>query len=135
MNTQLKKTTGILINNLGTPDSYQVRDVRKFLKEFLWDPRVVKMSRPVWWFILNIIILNTRPKCSAAAYQKVWSDEGSPLFSITKKLTSRLKAIFKENNNTSVIEVGMRYGKPSIEDGLKKLAISPAHQLQNNVCP
>ncbi len=116
-----KKILGVLINNLGTPESYRVEDVRAFLKEFLWDPRVVKMSRPIWWLVLNVIILNTRPKRSAAAYRKIWTDDGSPLLSITRKLTGRLQDYLKKNSVDSLVEMGMRYGMPSIEQGLRKL--------------
>lgn len=111
------ETLGVLINNLGTPASYQVNDVRKFLKEFLWDPRVIKVPRPVWWFVLNIIILNTRPKKSAAAYKKIWTEQGSPLLSISKKQTE----LIRQAHINMPVELGMRYGSPSIEEGLSKL--------------
>lgn len=112
---------GILINNLGTPDSYQVNDVKKFLHEFLWDPRVVKVSRPLWWLILNIIILNTRPKKSAAAYKKLWSEQGSPLLAISKKQSALIRQTLHKANADTRVELGMRYGNPSIEKGLNKL--------------
>lgn len=120
---------GVLISNLGTPDSYQVKDVRKFLKEFLWDPRVVKMSRLVWWAVLHGIILNTRPQKSAAAYKKIWTDTGSPLLSITKNQCASLKNSIANTNSEVLVEIGMRYGNPSIESGLRKLKVAGAERF------
>lgn len=71
--------TGILLVNLGTPDAPTAAAVRPYLKEFLSDPRVVEIPQPVWWLILNGIILNVRPKKSAAKYASIWMKEGSPL--------------------------------------------------------
>ena len=82
--------TGILLVNLGTPDAPDRASVRRYLKEFLWDPRVVEVPRPIWWFVLNGVILNTRPGRSAKAYQKVWTDEGSPLLVISQKIRRKV---------------------------------------------
>ena len=73
---------GVILANLGTPDSPQPADVRRYLAEFLWDPRVIKVWRPLWWLILNLVILNTRPKKSAEAYQSIWKllADGIPEF-------------------------------------------------------
>ena len=71
--------TGILLCNLGTPTKPNKKSVKKYLKQFLSDQRVVEIPKIFWWPILNIIILNTRPKKSAHAYSKVWTEEGSPL--------------------------------------------------------
>ena len=76
---------GVLLVNLGTPDSPRRRDVRRYLKEFLWDPRVVELPRPLWWLVLNGVILNTRPARSAAAYAKIWTAQGSPLLVISRR--------------------------------------------------
>ena len=70
---------GILLTNLGTPEAPTAKALRPYLKQFLWDPRVVEVPRPIWWLILNGIILNTRPKRSAEAYSAVWNERGSPL--------------------------------------------------------
>ncbi len=113
--------TGVLINNLGTPASPRVRDVRVFLKQFLSDPRVVRMSRPLWWFILNVIILNTRPKRSAEAWREIWTDQGSPLLVISRKQVERLQARAQSGLPNVRVELGMRYGIPSIEQGLDRL--------------
>ena len=110
---------GVLLTNLGTPTAPDKSSVRKFLKEFLWDARVVEVPRLIWWFVLNVVILNTRPKRSAAAYAKVWTTAGSPLMTISKQQLTALQAVFKDSNIK--IEIGMRYGQPTIADGIQKL--------------
>ena len=105
---------GILITNLGTPDNPDPKSLRKYLKQFLSDKRVVDYNRLLWWLILNVIILNVRPRKSAKLYESIWTDKGSPLLvnmqSIVKKLQSR--------NEDVQIQLGMRYGNPSIEEAL-----------------
>ena len=113
--------TGVLINNLGTPTSPRAPDVRAFLKQFLSDPRVVRMSRPLWWFILNAIILNTRPRRSAAAWREIWTDQGSPLLAISRSQVERLQSWARSASPDVRVELGMRYGTPSIEQGLNDL--------------
>ena len=113
--------TGVLINNLGTPASPGVSDVRAFLKQFLSDPRVIRVPRPIWWLILNVIILNTRPKRSAEAYQEIWTDQGSPLLAISQSQVKRLQYWTQSSFPYVRIEPGMRYGTPSIEQGLDRL--------------
>lgn len=113
--------TGVLINNLGTPASPGTGDVRAFLKQFLSDPRVVRLPRPVWWFILNVILLNIRPKRSAEAYREIWTDQGSPLLVISQSQVERLQSWAQSGFPNVRIELGMRYGEPSIEQGLNKL--------------
>ncbi|MCC7269194.1 MAG: ferrochelatase, partial [Rhodocyclaceae bacterium] len=71
--------TAILLINLGTPDAPTAPALREYLKQFLWDPRVVELPRLLWWPVLNLFILNTRPRRSAEKYAKVWMKEGSPL--------------------------------------------------------
>lgn len=105
---------GILITNLGTPDNPDPKSLRKYLKQFLSDKRVVDYNRLLWWLILNVIILNVRPRKSAKLYESIWTDKGSPLLvnmqSIVKKIQSR--------NEGVQIQLGMRYGNPSIEEAL-----------------
>lgn len=113
--------TGVLINNLGTPASPGVSDVRAFLKQFLSDPRVIRVPRPIWWLILNVIILNTRPKRSSEAYQEIWTDQGSPLLAISQSQVKRLQSWTQSGFPYVRIEPGMRYGTPSIEQGLDRL--------------
>jgi len=113
---------GVLLVNLGTPDSPSVADVRRYLKEFLWDPRVVKMARPLWWLVLNLVILNTRPKRTAANYAKVWTEEGSPLLAISKKQHQALQAALDQHSGPAIKAVlAMRYGNPAIAAGLDEL--------------
>jgi len=70
---------GVLLINLGTPEAPTAPALRKYLRQFLWDPRVVELPRPLWWLVLNGLILNLRPKKSAEKYAKIWTPEGSPL--------------------------------------------------------
>ncbi|MDO8989095.1 MAG: ferrochelatase [Sideroxyarcus sp.] len=114
--------TGILLVNLGTPDAPTTQAVRRYLKEFLSDPRVVEIPRPVWWLILNGIILNTRPRKSAAKYASVWMKEGSPLRVYTEKQAALLQGFLGERTQAPLaVEYAMRYGNPSIPDVLRKL--------------
>ncbi|MDD5057815.1 MAG: ferrochelatase [Sideroxydans sp.] len=114
--------TGILLVNLGTPDAPTPKAVRTYLKEFLSDPRVVEMPRAIWWLILNGIILNTRPKKSAAKYASIWLPQGSPLRVYTEKQCGKLQAQLNQRDHPSLlVEHAMRYGKPSIPDALRKL--------------
>jgi ferrochelatase len=113
---------GVLLVNLGTPDSPSVADVRSYLKEFLWDPRVVKMARLPWWLFLNLVLLNTRPKHTAAAYAKVWTAEGSPLLVISRQQQRALQVKFNQQGGREIkVVLAMRYGTPSIAAGLDEL--------------
>src|SRR5512134_3109552 len=82
--------TGILLVNLGTPEAPTPNAVRRYLAEFLWDPRVVEIPRALWWLILHGVVLRTRPSKSAAKYAAIWSSEGSPLLVWTRKQAARL---------------------------------------------
>ncbi len=113
---------GILMINLGTPDAPTAPALRRYLKEFLSDPRVVEIPKPVWWLILNGIILNTRPKKSAAKYAAIWMQEGSPLRVHTERQAKLLKGWLGEKTGQNIpVEYAMRYGSPSIAEGLDKL--------------
>ena len=113
---------GVLLVNLGTPDAPTRSAVRRYLKEFLWDPRVVEVPRPIWWLVLNGMILNTRPSRSARAYGKVWTDEGSPLLSVSQKQRDALAALIAHRFGSEVpVALGMRYGNPSIRAALAQL--------------
>ena len=113
---------GILLVNLGTPDAPTPVASRRYLAEFLWDPRVVETPRLLWWLILHVIILRVRPGRSAKLYQKIWQAEGSPLLVISQKqreaLERRMKPQFKGKVH---VVLAMRYGNPSIAAGLKQL--------------
>ena len=114
--------TGILLVNLGTPDAPTPPAVRAYLKEFLSDPRVVEMPKVLWWLILNGIILNTRPKKSAAKYASIWLPEGSPLRVYTEKQTVLLQGYLSQRTKAPfVVDYAMRYGTPSIPNMLRKL--------------
>ncbi|MFH2135892.1 MAG: ferrochelatase [Pseudomonadota bacterium] len=114
--------TGILLINLGTPDEPTAQAVRPYLKEFLGDPRVVEIPRLVWWLILNGIILNVRPKKSAAKYASIWLKEGSPLRVYTEKQAVLLQGYLSQRTQAPfAVEYAMRYGQPSIPDALRKL--------------
>lgn len=107
---------GILLVNLGSPDSPQPKDVRKYLDEFLMDERVIDVPYLLRAFLVKGIILNTRPKKSAKAYQKIWWEEGSPLIVLSKRLHEKVQKLVD-----MPIALAMRYGKPSIETGLAEL--------------
>lgn len=121
---------GVLLVNLGTPDSPDRASVRRYLKEFLWDKRVVELFRPAWWLILNLIILNTRPARSARAYRKVWTKEGSPLMVISRKQEAALRENLQQQFGDAVcLELAMRYGSPDIASGLDRLREQGVRQL------
>jgi ferrochelatase len=113
---------GILLVNLGTPDAPSTAAVRRYLAEFLWDPRVIEMPRALWWLILHGIILRIRPAKSAHAYQKVWTAAGSPLMVESRALTDALAARLQGRLGDRVrVELAMSYGNPSIRDALERL--------------
>lgn len=107
---------GILLVNLGSPDSTKVSDVRKYLREFLTDPKVIDYPYIIRKFVVEAFILPTRPAKSAEAYEKVWTPEGSPLVVTSEKFTQKLKS------QTDIpVALGMRYGSMSIQKGLQEL--------------
>ena len=108
---------GVLLVNLGSPDSPNPPDVKTYLEEFLMDERVIDAPKWLRTFLVKGIILNTRPKKSAKAYQKIWWEEGSPLI----VLSERLKTSVQEKVSVPVA-LAMRYGSPSIKTGLQQLA-------------
>jgi len=113
---------GVLLVNLGTPDEPTTPAVRRYLAEFLWDPRVIEMSRPLWWLILHGVILRVRPSKSAHAYQKVWTPAGSPLLVESRALTDALAERLRSRLGDRVrIELGMTYGNPSLGDALERM--------------
>ena len=122
--------TGILITNLGTPDNPTASAVRKYLAEFLSDSRVIELPKFLWWFILHGIILRIRPSQSAKAYKKIWTENGSPLLSISSMQVEGLKKILAKKIQGPIrIELAMRYGNPSIKSGLKKLQASNSKRI------
>ncbi len=127
--------TGVLLINLGTPDEPTAPALRRYLKEFLSDPRVVEIPSIVWWPILNGIILNVRPKKSAVKYASIWLDEGSPLRVYTERQARLIQTALKDRGLDVDVRFAMRYGNPSIEsvldqmrqDGLRRLLVLPMY--------
>jgi ferrochelatase len=111
------KKIGILLANLGSPTAPTTKAVRRFLKDFLWDPRVVNLPRPLWWVILHFFVLPFRPARSAKAYRKVWHEKGSPLTYLTRELTE--KTADQLNAKGITTDFVMRYGEPSIANQLR----------------
>jgi ferrochelatase len=110
--------TGVLLINLGTPDGPTADKVKSYLKEFLMDPLVIDIAYPFRWFLVNQIILRTRPKKSAEAYEKIWTSDGSPLLVHTLEFSRKVQ---DELGDRYKVEPAMRYGRPSIKSGLEKL--------------
>ncbi len=122
--------TGILLVNLGTPDQPDTPSVRKYLSQFLSDPRVVEIPRFVWFPILHGFILRKRPASSAKNYKKVWTEDGSPLLSIGKQQTKKLQQEMETRFNGPVfVQLAMRYGHPSIQAGLEALQEKGARRI------
>ncbi|WP_322969739.1 ferrochelatase [Faecalibacter sp. LW9] len=115
---------GILLVNLGSPQSTNVKDVKAYLDEFLMDERVIDYPWILRALLVKGIILNTRPKKSAEAYRSVWTDKGSPLIVTTELLKQKLQQL-----TTYPVEIGMRYAEPSIENGMKKLVEQGVNQI------
>lgn len=118
----LPESLGVLLVNLGTPDEPSTGAVRRYLAEFLSDPRVVELPRLLWWFILHGVILRIRPARSAEAYEKIWTDQGSPLLLHSQDITRALQETLSARLSGAVhVELGMSYGNPSISDALDRL--------------
>jgi len=115
---------GALLINLGSPDSPDPRDVKRYLGEFLMDERVIDTSKALRTFLVKGIILNTRPKKSAKAYKKIWWEEGSPLIVLSKRLQKSV-----QKKISIPVELAMRYGNPSIEEGIKNLVNQGVNEI------
>jgi ferrochelatase len=126
----LPESLGVLLVNLGTPDAPTPAAVRRYLKQFLSDPRVVEAPRLLWWLILHGYILRVRPARSARVYQKIWTEDGSPLLihsqdianSIAQQLTARISGAVH-------VELGMSYGEPSLDTALDRLYEKGAQRI------
>ncbi len=118
--------SGALLVNLGTPDSPAVTDVRRYLRQFLSDPRVLDMPAVLRWLFLRTVILPSRPKRSAAAYSKIWMPQGSPLLVHTRNLGI---AVAAELGECWELAFGMRYGSPSIRAAVEQLAAAKITRL------
>ncbi len=121
---------GILLANLGTPDAPTAKALRPYLKQFLSDTRVVEIPRAIWWFILNGIILNTRPKKSAEKYAMVWTKEGSPLLVHAQKQAKLLQGFLSQRiKSPYAVELGMSYGNPSMASAIEKLTAQQCNKI------
>lgn len=119
--------TAVLLVNLGTPDAPTTGAVRRFLAEFLWDPRVVEIPRPLWWIILNGVVLNFRPSASARKYANIWTERGSPLKVHSGDVAAALEQRLADP--AIVVRAAMRYGSPSIPDMLDRLKSEGATRI------
>ena len=115
------RKVGIIIANTGTPEAPTRKAVKKYLSQFLMDPRICPMPRPVWWTLLHTTILRKRSRASAEKYQKIWTEEGSPLVAITASLERGLNDYYAEQGLPVVVRAGMSYGKPSLKRAVKEL--------------
>ncbi|WP_341939327.1 ferrochelatase [Marinimicrobium sp. C2-29] len=128
----LQQKTGVLLTNLGTPDAPEAPALRRYLAEFLSDPRVIEVPRLLWKTILHGVILRVRPKKSAAAYAKIWTEEGSPLLAISQRQSEAVQQALGEQ---VVVKLAMRYGNPSIpkamrefqELGIRRIVVLPLY--------
>jgi ferrochelatase len=126
----LPESLGILVVNLGTPDAPTRKAVRRYLKQFLWDPRVVELPRPLWWLILNGVILNLRPSRSAEAYEKIWTEHGSPLLIHSQDIADGIgRQLAARTSGPVHVELGMSYGQPSIDSALQRLYDNGARRI------
>jgi ferrochelatase len=122
----MKERSGLLLINLGTPDAPRPPEVRRYLREFLSDPRVLDMPAFLRFLLLELVILPRRPRASAAAYQKIWSPEGSPLLVHGRALAAKVQALL---GDAVQVELAMRYGQPAIATALDRFAAAGVSRL------
>lgn len=128
-NHKLPLKTGVLLTNLGTPDAPTPKALKKYLREFLSDPRVIEVPKPIWWLFLNLILLNTRPKKSAEAYEKVWTENGSPLMIYSQNMAAAMEKELSQRFGDIKVVLGMRYGQPSMESALEELTAANVRKV------
>ncbi|MBX3083131.1 MAG: ferrochelatase [Anaerolineae bacterium] len=122
--------TGLLITNLGTPDAPTPSAVRRYLAAFMADPRVFEFPKALWWLLVHGVILNTRPRKSAAKYASIWTPDGSPMAVISKHQQAAIRAQLRAQLLTEMpVALGMRYGNPSIESALEELRQADVRRL------
>jgi protoporphyrin/coproporphyrin ferrochelatase len=112
---------GVLLVNLGTPDEPTTGSVRRYLREFLSDARVIDTPRLLWWFILNFVILLIRPAKVAKLYQSIWTPAGSPLLVGSQAQSSALQGMLDERGHNMKVDLAMTYGEPNISDAISRL--------------
>jgi len=122
--------TGVLLTNLGSPEQPTTSALRRYLREFLSDPRVVEIPRLIWIIILYGIILPIRPKKSAKLYQSVWTENGAPLLVISQAQKEAVAAkLAQQYGNDVIVDLAMRYGEPSINSVLQKFQQQGVNKL------
>jgi ferrochelatase len=127
--------SAVLLVNLGTPDAPTAAALRRYLGQFLWDPRVVEIPRPLWWLILNGVILRLRPAKSAAKYASIWTDAGSPLLLWTAAQAQALQTTLRARGHDIIVRHAMRYGAPAVDrtldalqaEGVTRLLVLPLY--------
>ena len=125
-----KAKVGVLLTNLGTPEAPTASALRRYLGEFLSDPRVVEIPRIIWMIILHGIILRVRPKKSAKLYESIWTPSGSPLLVISKQQKEAVAKVLAEKYGDDVkVELAMRYGQPTINDALDRLQLAGVSKI------
>jgi ferrochelatase len=112
---------GVLMVNLGTPDTPTVPGIRRYLGEFLSDPRVIEIPKYLWWPILNGMVLRARPKKLVPRYEEIWMEGGSPLLVFSQRQAEQVQARLREQGVEVEMELGMRYGNPSVADAITRL--------------
>jgi ferrochelatase len=121
---------GVLLTNLGTPEAPTPGALRPYLKEFLSDPRVIELPRWKWLPILHLFVLTRRPRSSAALYARVWKEDGSPLLTISRRITAGIEDRLRERIGSPLhVALGMRYGEPSIAQALRELETKGCRRL------
>ncbi len=126
LNNNVSKKIGVLLINLGTPDSPSVKDVRKYLREFLYDPRVIELPSFLRWLLLKLVILPFRTRKSSEAYKAIWEKEGSPLLINSLKIQTQLQELL---GNTYKVVLGMRYGTQNIATAISQLETEDLQQI------
>ncbi len=121
--------SAVLLVNLGTPAAATATALREYLGEFLWDPRVVEIPRPLWWLLLHGLILRTRPAKSAAKYAAIWTPEGSPLLVWSRRQALRLQGQLGEAGHQVIVRLAMRYGQPGMAAELDALRAQGATRI------
>jgi protoporphyrin/coproporphyrin ferrochelatase len=126
---QARGKTGVLLVNLGTPDAPTPKAVRRYLAEFLADPRVVEIPRLLWLILLHGIVLRVRPAKSAALYRKIWTEAGSPLLDISRRQQVKLAELLSREGSQASVQLAMRYGEPSVSSTLRSMHAAGIDQL------
>jgi ferrochelatase len=130
LTTPHDRRIGVLLAQLGTPDAPTPAALRRYLREFLGDPRVVEANPVLWWFVLRLFVLPRRPRRSAALYQRIWTPEGSPLLIISRAQARGLEAeLNRQEPGRFKVALGMRYGNPSIAAAVQELIAWGADRL------